>query len=345
MSTVRATSFQNAGSANVNMTLDTNGNATFAGMTSPGYSFMRNKIINGDMRIDQRNAGASVTPTTDAGYSLDRWQQRLSQSSKFSVQQNAGSVTPPVGFTNYLGVTSLSAYSVLSSDFFGVEQNIEGYNVTDFGWGAAGGSAATLSFWVRSSLTGTFGASLFNQSGSVSIPLSYTISAANTWEFKTIAIPTSSISGTFSSNTNGLGISVFFSLGCGAGQSGGTAGAWQGSLTRQPSGSVSVVGTNAATWYITGVQLESGTVATPFERRQYGQEFSLCQRYYQAGLARLRGTQASGVLESTMLFPVTMRATPTMTGTDISALSSATLLISTTLNSTGNVSWTASAEL
>jgi hypothetical protein len=239
-----------------------------------------NRIINGDMRIDQRNAGASVTITNTAAvtYTLDRWAAYGSQASKFSVQQNAGSVTPPSGFTNYLGATSLSAYSVGSSENFTLTQNIEGFNTADLGWGAAGAQAITLSFLVRSSLTGTFGGALVNSAVNRSYPFSYTISAANTWEQKTITVA-GDTSGTWVTN-NGVGIRCIFGLGVGSSGSG-TAGAWAGTLYQSATGATSVVGTSGATFYITGVQLEAGSVASPFERRDYGRELIMCQRYFQ----------------------------------------------------------------
>ena len=241
-----------------------------------GFGF-KNRLINGSMVIDQRNAGASVTPA-DGGYTVDRWQAKLSQASKYSVQQNAGSVTPPVGFTNYLGVTSLSAYTVGASEFFYVAQPIEGLNLADLGWGTANANTVTLSFWVRSSLTGTFGGSIFNTAATRSYPYSYTISAANTWEQKSVTIA-GDTSGTWLT-TNGIGIIATFGLGVGATISG-TAGAWAGSLFRSATGATSVVGTNGATFYITGVQLEKGSTATSFDYRPYGTELQLCQRYYQ----------------------------------------------------------------
>ena len=239
---------------------------------------MRNRIINGAMVIDQRNAGASVTPT-DNQYTLDRWYFSVSQTSKLTSQQNAGSVTPPVGFINYLGVTSSSSYSVTSSDYFGFRQSIEGLNVADLAWGTASARPVTLSFWVRSSLTGSFGGSLFNSAANRSYPFSYTISTANTWEQKSVTVD-GDTTGTWLT-TNGNGIQVYFSLGGGTSRSG-TANAWTGGTwASQPTGSTSVVGTNAATFYITGVQLEEGSQATPFEYRQHGTELALCQRYYE----------------------------------------------------------------
>ena len=239
-------------------------------------SIMKNRIINGAMVIDQRNAGASVTPTVTGTYTLDRWNSSLSVSSKFSIQQNAGSITPPAGFVNYLGATSLSAYTVGAAEAFGITQRIEGYNIADLGWGTANAKTVTLSFWIYSSLTGTFGGSLKNNAGNRSYPFSYTISSANTWEQKSITIA-GDTTGTWLT-TNGLGIQLFFSLGTGSTLSG-TAGSWAGANYNSATGATSVVGTNGATFYITGVQLEVGSSATGFEYRQYQQELALCQRY------------------------------------------------------------------
>lgn len=239
----------------------------------------RNRVINGCMRIDQRNAGASVTPTTAGTYTLDRWVVGITQSSKFSVQQSA---VAPTGFANSLLLTSLSAYSVGAADTFFVQQYIEGFNTADFMFGTASAQAVSLSFWVRSSLTGTFGGSIGNASANYAYPFTYSISAANTWEQKTISIP-GAVAGTWVGSTNGRGMRVLFSLGSGANFSG-TANTWQvagaSNELYAPTGATSVVGTNGATLYITGVQLEAET-ATPFERRPIGTELALCQRYYE----------------------------------------------------------------
>jgi hypothetical protein len=276
---------------------------------------LKNRIINGDMRIDQRNAGASVTPA-DQALTIDRWKSRLSQSSKFSVQQDAGAVTPPTGFNDYLGVTSLSAYSITSTDFFYQNQRIEGYNVADLAWGTANAKTVTLSFWVRSSLTGTFGGSVFNEAADRSYPFSYTISVANTWEQKTITIA-GDTTGTWAT-TNGIGISLSFGLGVGSTYSG-TAGSWAGTFYASATSATSVVGTNGATFYITGVQLEVGTSATPFERRLYNQELANCHRYYYRNKATGNNYLLSlgGQVFATtgcvafIPFPVIMRTAPT----------------------------------
>ena len=294
-----------------------NATATFAQAANLPNTFgFKNRIINGAMVIDQRNAGASVTPTTNGTYTLDRWGFYLSQASKFSVQQNAGSVTPPAGFTNYLGITSLSAYSVLSSDYFFARQAIEGFNFADLGWGTANARTVTLSFWVRSSLTGTFGGAMANQAENRSYPFTYTISSANTWEQKTITVA-GDTTGTWIGSTNGAGLYLNFGIGVGSTLSG-TAGAWAGSQFLSATGATSVVGTNGATFYITGVQLEKGSTATSFDYRPYGTELALCQRYYyQAKTGSYPGSvqaiafSTSG-LSCSASFPVTMRSTPTV---------------------------------
>ena len=302
-----------------------NSTVSINGANGSGYTGYKNRIINGGMVIDQRNAGASVTPT-DGTYTLDRWFARQTTAGKFSVQQNAGAVTPPAGFTNYLGCTSLSAYSVLSSDVYAVVQNIEGFNVADFGWGTVNAQTITISFWVRSSLIGTFGGSIRNSSAGRTYPFSYTISAANTWEQKSITIA-GDTSGTWLTN-NGVGLQLIVGLGVGSTFSG-TAGSWSGSNFLSATGATSVVGTNGATFYITGVQLERGSNATSFEFRDYGRELQMCQRYYWRidGYNGLTAVSSGNVYGATtqvrtyIKFPVTMRSAPTLSiaGTFISS--------------------------
>jgi hypothetical protein len=272
----------------------------------------KNRIINGDMRIDQRNAGASVTNAAALVFSVDRWGTIGDQASKFTAQQSS---TAPSGFTSSVLITSSSAYTVGASDSFIFRQAIEGTNIADLGWGTANAKTVTLSFWVRSSLTGTFGGSLRNNAADRSYPFTYTISVADTWEYKTITIA-GETSGTWLI-TDGRGINAAFSLGAGASVSG-TAGSWASANYTSATGATSVVGTNGATWYVTGVQLEVGSVATPFERRPYGAELALCQRYY-AKLSSFvtNGQIMSGFSTSStaawcqFYAPVQLRASPT----------------------------------
>jgi len=283
---------------------------------SGGWTGFKNRIINGGMVIDQRNAGTSITPI-DGGFLVDRFRFGISQTSKFTSQQTSGSVTPPAGFTNYLGLISSSAYTPVTGDYFFIGQRIEGYNVADLAWGTASAQTVTLSFWVRSSLTGSFGGSL--QAGK-SYTFSYTINAANTWEYKSITI-SGDTSTAMSSVTTGKAIELIICLGSGSGQQT-AAGSWTAGGFVSPPSTVNVCATNGATFYITGVQLERGSTASSFEYRPYGYEEILCRRYF---TSTAYGTQnhnlntcldhiAYGAADSHgERFPVTMRTAPTVT--------------------------------
>jgi len=301
-----------SGNVAIGNNLTVAGTVTSTGTVAMASSFKRNRIINGNMLIDQRNAGASVTQTTSVLYTLDRWSCYGSVASKFTVQQNAGSVTPPAGYTKYLGATSSSAYTVGASEFFFIQQVIEGYNVADLGWGAAGAQTVTLSFWVRSSLIGTFGGTLSNDATNRVYPFTYTISSANTWTAISVTVA-GDTSGTWQTGTSG-GLVVNFNMGAGATVSG-TVGAWSGSTLRAPTGAVSVVGTSGATFYLTGVQLEVGTKATPYEMQIYSDQLAQCQRYLPAFSGQNWFTGATANSSTTgyamFRFPVTTRVAPT----------------------------------
>jgi len=318
----------------------------------------KNRIINGAMVIDQRNAGAVTTPTNTV-YTLDRWRSLLTQASKYTVQQNAGAVTPPAGFRSYLGITSsASAYSVISTDYFVQQQFIEGYNFADFAFGTASASTITISFWVRSSLTGTFGGSVFNNDGSRCYAFTYTISVANTWEYKTVTIA-GDTTGTWNT-TSSTGLAINFGLGVGSSNSI-SAGAWSGTFGYSATGATSVVGTANATFYITGVQLEKGSTATSFDYRPYGTELALAQRYffktYDQGVNPATVTTAGNRVEQLVstnirlitVLPVSMRAIPTVvfyapgTGATGNATDNSSGNIAVVINSAGTGSYIASS--
>jgi len=289
-------------------------NAVNIAQSGSNNQTMRNRIINGAMGINQR--GFSGTVTADGDYGLDRWQMFSSASSKYSLSQSSDA---PTGFINSTLVTSLAATSVGATDYYFIRQCIEGLNCTDLGFGTANASTVTLSFWVKSSLTGSFGGTLENNAQNRSYPFSFTINSANTWEYKSVTVA-GDTTGTWLT-TNGIGIMVQFGLGVGSTYSD-TAGAW----TSKPSawsatGAVSVVGTNGATWQVTGVQLEEGTAASPFENRLYGTELQLCQRYYY----RLLGNSAyegigngyaisysSTQCQGPFVMPVKLRTSPSL---------------------------------
>ena len=290
------------------------------GVLAPSSSVFRNRIINGAMSISQGAAGATITPAVTSAYAtnypVDRFQVIVGAASKLTTAQSS---VAPAGFNFSTLITSSSAYTVGSGEVFVIRQNIEGFNTADLGWGAAGAASITLSFWVRSSLTGTFGGSVQNSASNRSYPFTYTINSANTWEKETITIA-GDTSGTWIGATNGIGLRVNFGLGVGSTFSG-TAGAWAGSDLDSATGATSVVGTNGATFYITGVQLEKGTTATSFDYRPYGTELALCQRYYQrssassvySNLANIGTAVSTTQVYLTMPILVSMRSAPSVT--------------------------------
>ena len=279
-----------------------------------GFGF-KNRIINGAMVIDQRNAGASVTPTADT-YTLDRWTNGMSQASKMTIQQSS---TVPSGFSKSLSVTVASAYTPSASEWFGFFQKIEGFNSADFGFGAAGASTVTISFWVRSSITGSYGFSLSNASQNRSYPVLYTVNSANTWEQKTITIA-GDTSGTWVGGTNGIGLICIWSLGAGSTYQQ-TANAWGTGLGLGTTGQTNWITNAGATFYITGVQLERGSTATSFDYRPYTTELALAQRYF-ISLSNVtnsspmgNGYQQAALTTSVIVtyLPVSMRTSPTAT--------------------------------
>lgn len=248
-------------------------------MTSQSLNLgMRNRIINGDMRIDQRNAGASISfPTGDGLYCLDRWRLQKSGSATATIQQVS---TAPTGFSRSIKFTVSSGASPSAGDYYTVGQIIEGYNCADFMLGTASAQPITLSFWINSSVTGTYSASLYNWGGgNTTYPATFTINASNTWEYKTITIP-GATSGTWATNNTGS-IYLRIDLGSGSTFSTSAANAWNNSGVFRTNSSVNFMATTGATLYLTGVQIEKGSTSTPFETRQYGTELTLCQRYFE----------------------------------------------------------------
>ena len=242
---------------------------------------LKNRIINGAMVIDQRNAGASYS-AIDSTYGLDRWKLASWDGSgtvtgKYTVIQSS---TAPTGFSTSMLITSSAATTIGAGAIYWVGQMIEGFNTADLDFGKATAKTITLSFWVRSSLTGTFGGAVSNSAQNRCYPFSYTINSANTFEYKTVTI-TGDTSGTWLT-TNGIGIRLFFNLGSGT-TSQGTANAWSSSQLSSVTGTTSLLATSGATLYIAGVQLEKGSTDTSFDYRPYGTELQLCQRYYETG--------------------------------------------------------------
>jgi hypothetical protein len=300
-----------------NMAITLNGTT---GITTPTYggsvpseyitpvTSFKNRIINGAMTIDQRNAGASFN--TPSGlintYSLDRWRIRGDTTGIMTVQQSS---VAPTGFSNSLSITTQTADAAIGSTaIYLVQQLIEGYNCSDLNWGTANAKTVTMSFWVRSSLTGTFGGSLVNSAVDRSYAFTYAISVADTWEYKTITIA-GDTSGVWQTTTD-TGIWINFSMGAGSSRVG-TAGAWGANPNFGATGQVAVISTLNATWQITGVQLEVGSTATSFDYRPYGTELQLCQRYF--GI--YDAIAVTSAYTYSFALPASMRASPTCTTT------------------------------
>ena len=300
-------------------------------MQSGGYaSNFKNRLINGNMTIDQRNAGASVTPASGTynNYCVDRF--------PFSTDGGGGRITAqqsstvPAGFSNSLSLTVQTVDSSIGSgDQYWLEQRIEGNNVADMGFGTANASTFTLSFWVRSSVTGTYSISLRSTVGSArSYVATYVINAANTWEQKTITVA-GDTSGTWVT-TNSTGLQVLWDLGSGSNFQG-TAGSWQTANLYRTSGSVNWISNSGATFFLTGVQLEKGSTATSFDYRPYGTELALCQRYYQEfgngvnnfSMGMALNDSANGIRYGWLYLPIVVafRVVPTITGSGLNSTS------------------------
>ena len=303
---------------NTNAILDASGGttATVNGYTPTASNMAgRNRIINGDMRVSQRFGATSTGTISGGAYTLDRWLAIVvGGTANLSAQQTT---TAPTGFYNSLAVTVGTGVTPAGTDERSMAQKIEGLNVADLAWGTANAKPVTISFWVRSSVTGTFGFTVSNAGFNRTLVQSYVINSADTWEHKTITI-SGDTSGTWLKD-NGAGIALYWDLGVGTTYSGTASSSWQAAGYEGLTGGTKLSATTGATFYITGVQLEEGSVATPFEHRQYGQELALCQRYYfkTSGGPTNSAPLGVGFIDSSTVavvstyFPVDMRTAPT----------------------------------
>jgi len=293
----------------VNSVVDASGGntATINGVAPTVYNTMgRNRIINGDMRIDQRNAGASVSVTSAAQqFAVDRFQIQCATDGTLAAQR---STTAPAGFTNSLLLTvSVADASLASGQIARIRHKIEGFNAADLAFGTAGASSVTISFWVRSSVTGTFAGYLINSAANRSCPFTFTINSANTFEQKSVTL-TGDTTGTWLTDS-GMGIELGITLGAGSAYNG-TANTWAAAEYYTVSGATNLLATSSATFYITGVQLEAGTVAYPYERRDYGPELMMCQRYFEALSANASGALGAGQFITLGVCETTTRVQP-----------------------------------
>ena len=324
----------------------------------------RNVIINGDMTIAQRGTSAN---TTGGYHNIDRWNYQHSTDGGFSGTQSSD-VPSGTGFTKSLLWTVTSADSSFSSGQYAyIRQTVEGRNCAHLKLGTSDAKTITLSFYVKSSVTGTFSGAMCNDGFNRSYPYTYTINSANTWEKKSVTIPCDT-SGTWRTDF-GRGFFISWALGSGSLYGSGTAGQWNASGQIAAAGTTNLMATNGATWYMTGCQLEVGDTATEFEHRSYGEELALCQRYFyswtSSGLSDsiyIKSPYASGTPPNTSAsaaytFPVTMRANPTMAALTGSAVTNLNRFTSSVHNcciqhastsSGGAISldtWTAEAEI
>jgi hypothetical protein len=264
----------------------------------------RNRIINGDMRIDQRNNGSAVVGPN--GYVIDRWASYYTGSGRLTCQRSTVAAT---GFQNSFLAPASTAVTPSATDVYVLQQVIEGLNVGDLAWGTASAKTVTISFWVRSSVAGLYAARFTNSASNRSYVFTYTISAANTWEYKTITVPGDTTGTWLTDNT--VGMIVQWDLGSGSNLNTASPNTWIAASATRTSGTVNFISNNGATFYLTGVQLEVGSRATPFERRNFQQELAMCQRYYYEQNIDIQTPAAASLLQR-YNFPVTMRTSPTI---------------------------------
>jgi hypothetical protein len=271
----------------------------------------RNRIINGAMLVDQRNIGAGgLIPVGAFAYIIDRFFGSSSNTGTSTFTAFRDTSTAPPGFYASLRLTTTTAAAALAADARYLGQCIEGVNTVDLAWGTASAKAVTVSFWAKSSLTGTFSGSVSNSAFNRCYPFAYTIATANTWQYFSVTIP-GDTSPTWLGDS-GIGIRLAFNVGTGS-TGLGTANAWASTGYFGTTGSVGITATAGATWAITGIQLEAGSTATPFEQRHYGTELMLCQRYYERIAINTTSQDASNgaIYGAGGGFKVQKRASPT----------------------------------
>jgi len=338
MSTIKVNSIKNTSTDDGGIAIDNSGHVQIDGQQLPttGALSNRNMLINGNHDVNQRDQG-SFTPTHN-DFCSDRWRMELSDASKYTAEQSS---TSPDGYRKSLKITSSSAFTPASDDYFLVTQDIEGFNSAPAAFGSSAAKSVTLSFWVRSSLTGTFACAIRNSGFNRTHIKEYTISTADTWEHKTLTFP-GITDGTWNTGST-VGIRVHWSLGAGS-DFHGAADTTLSTNDFATSSSTNVVATNGATWFMTGAQFELGATATPFEHRSYGDELARCQRYYYRHNVTSNLTGGGGGYYTTTAgrvwnpLPVTMRAAPTLVVEDLTYDRIGNGAVTATSNTNGNTS-------
>jgi hypothetical protein len=251
----------------------------------------KNRIINGDARFDQRSRGASVTPTNNNIYVIDRWKVVITSTPTFNVGQNRNNITPAPGFISYIGAVSNSNHTMIASDAFVLFTTIEGQNVSDFSWGTSYAQTATISFWAYTTIPGTYGGSVTNDTQNRSCVFSYSVPVANTWTYCYATIP-GDTAGTWTNTGTTGGVVVNFALGIGSNFTNATTGTWASFRSYGPTGLTNIITQTNAVLYLTGVQFELGTLPSAWDMRPYTLEEQLVKRYYQFVSA---GTMANAI--------------------------------------------------
>ena len=273
------------------------GTGAFTTLSTTNPISFRNRIINGDFLIDQRNSGVATTPTVDPTRPIDRWKVNIVGSGRCQVGQNLGGVTSPVGFTSYYGMKVTTTSTPGASDYFFLSQVIEGTNTIDWSFGTASAKTVTLGFWVMSSLTGTMGGFVRNAGTTAgnysrSYPFTFSVSSAATWEYKTVTVPGDTTGQWLTGQTDGVEFGIELWNGTGF-QS--AAGAWAaGNFTGPTGGTANFAGVLNSYMYLTGLQVELGSVATQYERKHYNYAIHECQRYYETAIVRVGGYNTNG---------------------------------------------------
>ena len=317
--------------------VDSNSTVTATQFITPnttGSLAARNKIDNGAMEVNQRGGSQITIDSSTSKHLIDRWVSRGEGNDSFFIEQDASA---PYGFRQSLKFNCANTSTGAASSIYTITQNIEGYNVADFGLGGGSARAIALSFWVKASITGDWGGSLQNSAQNRSYPFVYNIAVADDWEYKTILIP-GPTSGSWN-NTDGIGLRLNFDMGCGSSFRG-NAGSWNNADDRGPSGAISPMQTLNSVWRVTGVQLEMGPACTPFEYRGYPVELQRCKRYYQTVGYTEQLIQDplfnNGARIPIPKFPVEMRSTPGYTSeTALTAFSSGSQYTVNSLQSAG----------
>ena len=329
---ITATSFRGDASQMTGAGLGTDGSANTSGIITAtalvGDFAPRNMLINGAMQINQRGSGTLTINSSSSQYPCDRWVSRGEGGSKTFTIEKTSIASSGQGIRNALKVTSSQAASVGSSDIFNVRQMIEGYNIQRLNLGEAGCASMALSFTAYSSVAGTHSGAIQNSAQNRSYPFTYTL-VANTWTDVKITIPPIT-SGSFN-EAEGVGLRVVFDMGCGNNFRG-TANQWISAQDEGATGAVRILETNGATWYVTKVQLEEGTVATKFEKKLVGEEIRNCRRYY----TKIDNLAMNGSTYQGFTFPVQMRAAPTVTTSGHSG--------SITISGTSSSAWHGNAQ-